>query len=372
MSLVRALAGGLARPGLEVRFANVYDPAHQAEMNAMAPDAFDLVIGVGVWTLQTWFGDRPLYRHFQCPFLFWVLDPIIYDLQRVPSAGVYLQASRQDDRLGWLFPDRSYMELAAALGARNVRYFPYGAGVLGADGRPWPEGPDPAQRRGVLVLGHLGEELTGHGGQSVGEILAAMDTFGLSDARRTALASQVMEESPLANVAWTVRNALALEPAALLRPEVLALLTAIDSSEKRRRRMAAIDSAGDVPMNIVGSGWRRYLGERPHITFSETLVRHEDLFQLFSRYRVLFDFSPNWDHGFNDRVATALGAGCRVVTTRNGAVAELGAAADFISVYSPHRPEAEPLLIQALAPGPAMPAKVRDELSWSRAATRLF
>jgi len=371
MSLVRALAGGLARPGLEVRFANVYDPAHQAEMNAMAPDAFDLVIGVGVWTLQTWFGDRPLYQHFQCPFLFWVLDPIIYDLQRVPSAGVYLQASRQDDRLGWLFPDRSYMELAAWLGARNTRYFPYGAGDRGSDGRAWPDGPGADARRGVLVLGHLGEELTGHGGQSVAEILRTMDPFGLSDAQRHALARHIMSDEQPANIALTVRRALTLEPSVLLRPEVLALLTAIDSSEKRRRRVAAIDSAGAVPLDIVGSGWRRLLGERPNITFSEAPVPHEHLFQLFSQYRVLFDFSPNWDHGFNDRVATALSAGCRVVTTRNGAVSELDAAADFVSVYSPQRPNAGPLLVQALAPGPPIPPGVREALSWRRAADRL-
>jgi hypothetical protein len=372
MSLARALAHGLARAGLEVRFANVYDPAHQAEMNALPPDAFDLVIGVGVWTLQTWFGDRPIYRHFHGRFLFWVLDPIIYDLQRVPSAGVYLQAARQDDRLGWLFPDRSYMELATALGARNARYFPYGAGILGRDGQVLPDGPQPGERRGVLVLGHFGEELTGHGGESVEGILRAMDPFGLSDAQRAGLARHIMEGSASANVALTIRDALTLEPAVMLLPEVLAFLTAIDSSEKRRRRLAAIESAGAVPMDVVGSGWRARLGDRPNITFHETPVRHEDLFQLFAGYRVLFDFSPNWDHGFNDRVATALCAGCRVVTTRNGAAAELGPIADWVTGYSPHRPMAEPLLAQALAAGPAPPPGAREALSWSRAAARLF
>ena len=117
------------------------------------------------------------------------------------------------------------------------------------------------------------------------------------------------------------------------------------------------------------------MGERPNFGYQALPFRHEWLPNHFANYKVLLDFSPNWDHGFNDRVLTCLGAGCRVVTSRNAAIDELGEASVLASTYSTHRPKPEPDIETALHAPPVdegLIAAIRIEHNWTKRVSSLL
>lgn len=362
-SLAALLAGGLARNGMDAAIVDIGDRPAADRLLAAPPDAYSMVVLLGTMPLRRKGGTRWVFEHFAAPIHLWVLDPVIYDFARVRETREFLDRARTDPRYGFLFPDRSYQRLLQEASGARCLYFPF-AGHF-ADAAPPADGRSDA----VLILANMGRELSRHAGFELEEILRQLDPFRLSRRERARLAEHVREDEASANVAHAVQAFLGLEPKRLFEEKVLRLLVALDASEKRRRRFATLRAVEAIRTDLHGSGWRDWLGHKRNFRYVDAQTSHRDLPALFARHRVLLDFAPNWDEGFNDRVVTALGAGCRVVTSRNAAVAELGAAAPLVSGYSMHHPAPAPAILQALAappPDPALREALRAEHGWAR------
>ena len=308
-----------------------------------------------------------IYEYFSAKFYFWVLDPIIYDLARFPEVWSFFQRARNSDRLYFLFPDRSYQALAQEIVGDKCAYFPFAG-----DFREFAVGPinrSEALRKSssIVLLANVGQELSEFASLSCHEIVAKLDPFGLDARRKASLVEYVQHEDTYSNVMMAVRNFMSLQFRELFNERIMRFLSAIDSSEKRRRRLMVVDSVRSMKVDIFGSGWQQHFGDCAKFTFYPTNIRHDCLPDIFNRYDVLLDFSPNWDHGFNDRVITSLGAGCRVVTTRNGAVPELGAAAGLVTCYSAHDPAPVPEIEAALNAAPIdaeLASLIRNGQDW--------
>jgi hypothetical protein len=366
LSLAQSLARGIEAAGGRALVVNTQVRDEVAALLQRAPRGFDRVISLGPLPLMYSVNDRPLISLYDAQILYWVLDPFIYDLEKFPFVRVFMQAASRSDRLGFLFPDRSYQRLVEALCGRRFIYMPFGAEPAVSQTLSIETATAP-----VLVVANLGQELTTVEERPLVETIRAGDPLRLPAHRQAGLAEHVMSNEATANVAAAAANFLQLDPARLLAPAMVHLLCAMDSSEKRRRRIEIIRSLRDVPMDVYGTGWRRLIGDQPNLRFAGQLVSHASLPALFARYRVLLDFAPNWDEGFNDRVLPALTVGCRVVTTVNRAVAELGESDALVRCYSMSNPAPSPLVLEALRADPPEPHlldALRRDHSWSARA----
>jgi len=301
-----------------------------------------------------------------------VLDPIIYDFAH-PHVRTFFERCKASDRMFFLFPDRSYQEITQDVVGNKCFYFPF-AGIF-----PAPSTADSAteaqsnSRSPVIVLGNIGRELS-DAAQPMRDVVRQLDPFGLDAGRQSSLVEHVQNDETSSNVTSAVRNFIGLESREIFQEAVVQFLNAIDSVEKRRRRWQAVASVKAQRVDIYGSGWQQHFSDCSTFNYLAG-VRHDFLFDTFKRYRVLLDFAPNWDRGFNDRVITSIGAGCRVVTTRNSAISELGAAAGLVSSYSAHRPDPGASVQAALDAPPVeteLLSSIKANHDWQFRVDRLF
>ena len=368
LSLARQLGAALEANGVRATIINLSNRLNKLRLPFIKARRFDQVYFIGAKALSTRRGDQFLFDYFTGKCFFWVLDPIIYDFARQGAVTrAYFERAASSPRHHLLFPDRSYLELVRELDGGRSHYFSFGA-----DSRPFTQGSantGHSENRSprVLIVGNIGKELVLPGHETLPDTIAATDPFGLSPARQAALIEALTRSEHGSNVATTVRDFLGIPSRELFTAPVVRFLTAVDALEKRRRRLSVV-RALSLPADFVGVGWQEVFGERPETHYNNARIGHATLPALFGHYKVLLDFAPNWDDGFNDRVVTALCAGCRVVTSRNAATAELGDDASLVSTYAFYEPDPDTPTRAALEAPPidaATQSRLRERCSWS-------
>lgn len=359
-----ALARAMAALGVRV---SLLDAGSKTAVLAALPRAadYDLAICAGTPPLRRRLLGVPLHRFFGKRFFVWLLDPIIHDLNRVPAFREFCEAIPGSPRLGLLLPDDSYAELARALvGERGATVFPFG-GFFDA---PAPD-ESPREAR-IAVFGTIGAELARAEEETLEAVIARRDPLGLSALRRRDLAEAIQAPEAPANVAMVLADRLDLAPARILSPAMLPLVTAADAFEKRRRRLLAIRSLRDLPVDFYGKGWERWFPAsaarrmRGPVPFSEIGARMQG-------HSVILNFDPNWDAGLHDRVYTALGNGCRVLTNASKSLAGLELSAvfgdDVLHAYRPNAPALHEVAAAMLGAPPVDPVaclRFRALQSW--------
>ena len=94
-----------------------------------------------------------------------------------------------------------------------------------------------------------------------------------------------------------------------------------------RCRLVQALAEADTPWVLCGSGWRGWLGERPHLVFADSLD-YLDLAKLYRQARVVVNV--NAANGASERVMMAMGAGAAVISDYNPYLADtLGHAIGF-------------------------------------------
>jgi hypothetical protein len=373
LSLAHSLAAGLRANGVRATVLDLNSSRHRDRLGRMKTRHFDFVFAMGSPPLSAKVDGTPIYEKLGERFYFWVLDPIINDLSNFPETWAYFNRAKTSDRLLLLFPDRSYMEFAQGILGGKCCYFPYAGNY--ARGLISKFGGLKSKNQRVLVLANVGQEQSDFASNSLQEIVEQLDPFGLTEQQKLALIDHIKHDERHSNVTLAVRDFMQLGAIDFYEPKKTRFLTALDASEKRRRRLATLNSIEFTEIDVIGSGWRELLGELPHIAYQERSVPHQRLPDLFAAYSVLLDFAPNWDAGFNDRVITSLGAGCRVVTTRNSAVEELGDAAPLVTQYSAHQPRPEHALREAAAAPPIgtkLISEIKKKQNWSQRLKELI
>jgi len=339
-SLAKSLEKELIENGVNVTIVNFTNQEEINGLNKYARNHFNSIFFMGSPPLLLKIHNEYLFDYYQGYCYFWVLDPIIYDLTSsyaVSAVWDFLNSSQNTSRLFFLFPDRSYMEFMENILGNRAIYFPFAVSsnnIASLDCSPNIESID---RSDILVMANFGQECCDSGSVDLMTIINTIDPFNLSQQKKSDLVSFIMHDEENSNISIAIKKYIGFSDLDLLNYQILPLLVAIDSSEKRRRRFNILNSVS-AQIDIIGSGWFEVLGSKSNIKYLQDNVQHNRISNFFSKYKVLLDFSPNWDAGFNDRVMTALANGCRVVTTKNSAVNELGKASRLVSTYSAHFP----------------------------------
>ncbi len=298
----------------EVTLVNISD---LDQVRAALPLAgCDVAVSVGSPPLSIKVDDNWIFDVFGKVFWFYILDPIFYDIARVPGTLEYVRASADSTRLKFLCPDGATNMILNQLAQGSSHYYPFAGFFTPYSGR------EPRLQR-ILVISTIGMELgpvaedTGWGDLVRMGNLALKDEYALEEITHFAEALG----SPL-DIMTILNGRYGCDANDLLTMDMCRYLAALDSYQKRRRRILAVTALKDFPIDIYGIGWERY-----HSIFSNARLlgplQHQNIGDACTRYSALLNLDPNWDHGLHPRVYTALGHGCKVITNNSFTLAEL-------------------------------------------------
>jgi hypothetical protein len=344
-NFAQAIAQALTQCGRRVHLL-MMGPQLAEQLVAAQPLTAEAALSIGATPLSIQVGDLPLHQVLSCPFFYYVLDTLIYDL-RLAGVRRFLSDARDQPRLVPLLAERSTLQAwgsgpGALLPAQSA-YMPFAAFP-----DPGPALPVPAQAR-LLVFGGLGTELAAQGmAAGLVDTLAAHNALGLESTHLQRLAEHLLAPDARGGVALDLFEQLGLAPEAALQPAVQALVCAADSWLKRWRRVQAINSLRGLPVDFVGPGWDQVYGQVADFRFLGALP-HRQLARLTRLYRGLLNFDPNWEHGAHDRLYTALSMGVPVLSHANTAHRECRVPPGVLLPFAPNAPALAPLAERLIA-----------------------
>jgi hypothetical protein len=160
----------------------------------------------------------------------------------------------------------------------------------------------------------------------------------------------------------------------LLTWEVCQHLSRIDSHQKRRRRVLALEALKEQPLDFYGTGWEAYRDLFRDARFLGT-IPHEEMGNVFQNYMALLNFDTNFDHGLHLRAYTALGQGCKVLNNNSGSLDDLSdASRNNVFAYDGNNPNFDG--IDGFLDSPAMNEeellRFRRDNSWLLRTDRLL
>lgn len=343
-SVADALGAGLAALGQTPQVMSL-----PRDLNALAglkPHEVARVFVLGSVPLTFKIGNLWLWQHFACPVSVYLLDAPIYDIGRVPAFNRFIADARADSRLSLCAPETGYRDwLGATLGVswQHVPFAPFAA-----PDATMPTAQDVQQR--VCVIGTVGSELGGQCDLPLADALRAwfgteMPPGGPDDLAAALLAPDA-DPLPVRQLSQAMRWA----PQECLQPQRLKGALALDSWVKRHRRMVAVRSLGQLPVDFFGTGWLAMLGAQAHHRHVGQ-VAHQDIARLMPHYQAVLNFDPNWQGGVHDRVYTAAAMGVPVITNDAAPLADLQQLGAPILSYASNSPSLE--------------ARIRDWPAWA-------
>jgi hypothetical protein len=113
-------------------------------------------------------------------------------------------------------------------------------------------------------------------------------------------------------------KSIGIEITDLLRPEWIDALCAIDSAIKRYRRVFLINAIQDLPIDLYGKNWNKYIKADSNMRVMQFEPDDNRSFSyICQEYAGLINIDPNWSDGTNERAVTALALGINVASNRN-------------------------------------------------------
>ncbi|WP_460449107.1 glycosyltransferase family protein [Alsobacter sp. SYSU BS001988] len=346
-----ALAHALGLLGLEASVVFTTDAV--AVRNALASaDEQKLVISMGTIPLGTMVDNQPLHRYFSCPFYVFLLDPIIYDFAKFAFVRSFIQEAASDAHLNFLCPDMSYGRIIQKLIGKQVLSFQFAAFL--------DQPPDSGSRNGrAAVFANIGQQIASVRHDHVEEVLSAYWPDEVPRHLESRLIDALLTPGSSVNVSEALCQSLDLNVRQLFTREMLRLAVHLDSFEKRRRRLATVEQLKGFPLDFYGEGWSDYFDAVPSFRFIDP-ISFEQIARTASGYSAVINFDPNWSDGLHDRVYTALGAGCAVLTNDNKALDGLQPWRDRILTYDLVEPRPRDALALALQLDPAKPQSLTE------------
>lgn len=364
-----AVGSALKLLGFQVNYVNVRKSEAIQEAQNSGLTECDIAIAMGAPALSVRVEDSWLFEKFGKVFYLWCLDSIFYDLINVRGCRHFFQQSVSSSRLRVISPDLDLSNMINKFSPDTGCYVPFGGFF-----HPLPEAENERLRR-IVVVGTIGSELF-----PLPDGASLLDLVQDAPAQITPnlhqkFAQRIERPGASLNVATIARELFGLSPETLFSHDVARYLSRIDSYQKRRRRVMALQALKDYPIDIYGTGWEKFAVNFRDCRFRGT-VAHGEIGALCQQYAVLLNFDPNWDHGLHDRVYTATGNGCQVLTNHSAALNDLKLPSpDSLSAYDANNPIIGHLAERALSVPPSPHDRLlqfRSENSWFTRLDRLL
>lgn len=304
---------------------------------------YTAVIAMGGVALERRIDGMGISMYFSdIPILYYSLDAPTYDFARVRDARSYLEHSRHESRLKFVCPERGYAGLLSEVVGHPTIWCPF-PGFFA----PLMDPETPAREARLAVFGTLDRGMNGTDHASLMDLLNDLAPPGTAAKLHEALTNP--EESP--NVTTVIKRVLKLSAPETFRLANLSLITPVDSWLKRSRRYKLIDQLRGLPIDFYGKGWIEIFGDCESFRFFADIPFYM-VNRFMQKYKGVINFDPNWADGVHDRVFTALGSGCRVLTNHNRCIDELDLPVGAVERYNAEAPNARNQALDLLDSSP--------------------
>jgi hypothetical protein len=335
-----AISAAIQSYNQNVRYISVSQPI-EPQFSNINPANISFVLCIGHEPLNIVINGKKLYDFFDCPFYVYVLDTPIYNL-RSDLLIEYFKRSTIDNRLKILFAERIYLDLYSTYqlnGSRpKIEFMPFAA---------FPSLPLKEEKVDrLVVIGGLGTELHTHS-NLLEPTIDSYNPYEVSQNQINDLIDTIEDNKFTGNATTHIVRIFRLDPEDLIDTDFLNFACAVDSYLKKRNRIRAIDSLQDCPTDFYGPGWDiKYSGSSNFRFFGE--IKHTQVSEIISRYKVLLNFDPNWEDGVHDRVFTTLANGTNLITNENLFLNEIEGKSGNIYKYYPNIPNIKELAEDAI------------------------
>ena len=366
-----ALALGQALATLQIQ-VNIIDCADvDALRQAIQSDLIscDVAISIGALPLNITLDGRPIYHSFGKKFYFYNLDNFFYDCFRVENVHQFLTDSATSVRLRMICGDLGTANLINDFAPGRGIYMPYGGVFF-----PLRRHHESRQKR-IAVVGNFGAGLAESPvGYNFLDLVEDAPHFIPNNLLRKFAQILELPGSEL-NILTIAQKLFRLSPTMLLGKEISRYFSFLDTFQKRRRRALAVKAIEGLPIDFFGSGWQDVAGGWQDVKFMNPVAWNE-ISVVCQNYQVLLNFDSNWDHCIHDRVFTAVGSGCRVLTNKSDAISSFDWPYPVsISVYDANSPQLYDLALDMFSCAPIGLNQLlhfRANNSWSMRADRFL
>lgn len=337
-----------------------------AQIGDLNPNTVGMVLSIGPLPLQLKLNNQKIYEIFQCPFVLYSIDNVLYDFANHPMARVFFDDAVTHHNLHFAFSEKSYCDLYSKLWQTNgvnrpIHFLPMGGFFQGQSSRL------PERRKAIAVVGNLGglpvkgASVSG----SLSEMVENNAPAAVSTTEKTALLERLVAKDFNGNVARCVLEACSIPLEYLMEPEYLSYMAAIDRNIRVRVRAETVSSLKGLPVDFYGTGWDELFGTEPSFNHRNQ-VSHYQIPELFQSYKCVLNFDPNFEHGVHDRVITALASGATVITNKNQYLTQIRDCDQAIFTYSLNETNIYDLAVNALETDtePSCPKQIYKEHSW--------
>jgi hypothetical protein len=309
--MAQSLASALNNNGYDACVVSIEDGAALEMLtNLLRDPRLALLMTTGTLPLQLAANGQPIWRAIApaVQFITYIVDAWPYDFARVEPFRSYMSDWRERPNLHIASLEAND---ASLIGPR-AHYMPTGA-------YPAPHRRGSKQHPGrLMVWASANKELAISPVHSeFEETLAANNFWGL-DAPRIARVAEALRYTELVHGLSAIAAALDAPLQAVVKPEAMVALCALDSNLKRYRRVKVVKALKGLPVDIYGENWYQHVGEVRSFRILTPEPNHNHAFgHICQDYAGLVNFDPNFGHGTNERAVTALAMGIPIANNFN-------------------------------------------------------
>jgi hypothetical protein len=308
--MARSLASALAANGYEAHIVNISDGDLNRHLPVLRDPELALAITTGTLPLSLQINQTPLWRVIPATadFITYIIDAWPYDHVRVPFLRDFLADWKTQPNLHVADLERND---AGLIGAR-AHYFPTGA--YSAPRRREPK----ANPDRLMIWASANKELAVtpiH--DAFEQTIRDNNHWGL-DERRIASIGEALRHTTVVHGLSAMARAFGVPLQALVQPEAMTALCAIDSCLKRYRRVKVAQALRGLPVDFYGENWEQHVGDCESFRFYKPVPDHNHTFShVCQHYAGLVNFDPNFGHGTNERAVSALAMGIPIANNFN-------------------------------------------------------
>jgi|GEM_PF-2103120 len=309
--MAQSIAAALSNNGYDARVVHIEDRGDLEALTVLLKDPqLALMMTTGTLPLQLQVNQVPIWRAVApaVQFITYIIDAWPYDYVRVDACRAFIDEAQR-------LPNLHVVSLegfdARLIGPRTL-HMPTGA-------YPAPRRRGPKQHPGRLMIwASANKELAVTPVHSQFEqTLAANNHWGL-DAGRIARVSEALRHTEITHGLSAIAAALGEPVEAVVQPQALIALCAIDSCLKRYRRVKVAKALKGLPVDIYGENWHQHVGDIASFRLLTPEPNHNHAFShICQQYAGLVNFDPNFGHGTNERAVSALAVGIPIANNFN-------------------------------------------------------